>query len=133
MNDQPRDDAADKSRKPLTRNKLMLMWFAAILVVAVGTWLGLVLTETSDPASATFTVAGICVFLAAIVDMATRSKRRSHGQQRFQSPDDLRKHVDSDALRTVRDRDGEVRAIKELRRQMPGASLADATHVVRGL
>lgn len=132
MNDQPRDDAADKPHKPLSRNRLMLMWFAAILVVAVGIWLGLVLTETSDPASATFTVAGICVFLAAVVDMATR-KRRSRGRQRFQSLDDLRKHVDSDALRTMRDRDGEVRAIKELRRQVPGASLADATHVVRGL
>ncbi|SCK33049.1 hypothetical protein [Streptomyces sp. WMMB 322] len=133
MNDQSRDDAANKSRTPLSSNKLMLLWFGAILVVAVCIWVGLVLTKTSDPASATYTVAGICVFMAAVVDIATRNKRRNAARRNATSIEEARGRIDAAEVRALKDKSGEVRAVKAVRSQVPGLSLTDAVQLVRSL
>ncbi|MFC4494152.1 hypothetical protein ACFPA8_08395 [Streptomyces ovatisporus] len=111
----------------------MLMIFLGLLAVAACVWLVLVLTDAAEPSDALVAVGGAFVILAAITDATIRHKRQARQKQRFPSVDAIRRHVDSDALRQVRDQKGEVPAVKELRKQVPEVSLADAVKVIRSL
>jgi hypothetical protein len=111
----------------------MLLWFIAILVAAGAVWGLLTITEVTDASTSLIAVAWTLILLALAVDIWTRSKRRSRYRQRFPTLDDLHGSVDAEALRAVRDRDGEIPAVRQLRRSFPEVPLADAVKVVRGL
>jgi hypothetical protein len=133
VNNQPRDNASGGTPpSPRSQNRTMLMVFLGLLALAAVAWLVLVLTDAAKPSDALVTVGGAFVILAAITDATMRHKRQARQSRPF-SVDDILRQVDGDALRRLRDEKGEVPAVKELRKQVPGASLLDATKVVRGL
>ncbi|GGO47719.1 hypothetical protein GCM10012287_20990 [Streptomyces daqingensis] len=133
MNNQPRGNASGGTPPgPQSQNRTMLKIFLGLLVVAAVAWLALVLTDAAKPSDALVTVGGAFVILAAITDATMRHKRQARQRSPF-SLDDIRQRVDSDALRQLRDSKGEVPAVKELRKQVPEASLLDATKVIRSL
>ncbi|WP_129841678.1 hypothetical protein [Streptomyces sp. RFCAC02] len=82
-----------------------------------------------DTETAGILVAG-AVLLAA--GGTQRSRARAH-RRRFASFAAFSAAVDGDAIRAVRDREGEIRAVKAVRDAHPGAPLADSVRYVRSL
>lgn len=62
-----------------------------------------------------------------------RRKRHRRYLERFPTLDHLRRHVDEDALRKIRDEESQVDAVRALRSQLPGVPLADAVQLVKTL
>jgi hypothetical protein len=131
VNNKPREGAPDRRTAPLSSTAKALLGTAAVLAAAAGGWLLLTLTGVASAKSAVMIVAWVLVPLAVAVDLWARSKRRRRTPP--PSLDDARRQIDTVALRVMKDQKGEVRAVKEARRQVPGLSLADAAQLVRSL
>ncbi|THA33863.1 hypothetical protein E6R18_09580 [Streptomyces sp. A1277] len=74
------------------------------------------------------------VFVLAAELYATGRKRREARKnfiQKFGSVDELRQAVDGPGLRRMRDEDGLLSAVREIRRQYPGIPIDMATTLVR--
>ncbi len=111
----------------------MLLWFVALLAAAGLLWLLLVVSGVTEGGTSLTAVAWTLLVLSFGVSSWARSKQRQRYRQRFPSLDDVRRHVDTEALRTVRDRDGQAVAVRQLRRQVPEVPLADATKLIKSL
>ncbi|WP_314176900.1 hypothetical protein [Streptomyces winkii] len=131
MNNKPSEGAPGKPAAPRSSVSKALLGTAAVLAVAAVAWLLLTATGVTDGKTAITIVAWVLVPVAIAVDLWTRSRRRRNAQPA--SLDDARRRIDTVALRVMKEQKGEVRAVKEARRQVPGLSLADATQLVRGL
>jgi len=131
VNNKPRESAPDRRTAPRSSTSKALLGTAAVLAVAAGVWLLLTLTGVASAGSALTMIAWVLIPLAVGFDLWTRRKRRRRAQPA--SLDDARRQIDTVALRVMKDQKGEVRAVKEVRRQVPGLSLADAVQLVRSL
>lgn len=118
---------------PGSPNSPMLIWFVALLAVAGVVWFLLVLSGATDAGTSLVVVAWVMLILSFGVSTWTRNRQRRRYRQRFPSIDDLRRHVDTEALRTIRDRDSQTAAVKRLRREVPGVPLAEAVQLIKSL
>jgi hypothetical protein len=110
--------------------KLEMIWFLSLLGVAAAGILLLSLTGAATPETAITIVAWIFVPLALGLSFwLRRQKQRANSM----ALDDVRERIDVEAVRSVKASKGEVRAVKELRRQEPRLSLKDAAELVRQL
>lgn len=109
------------------------LWFAAILGVAGGAWFLLVFAGGLDSSTSLIAVAVGLLIVSFGTSTVVRSRRRAPGRRQAPSPEELHGLVDADALRAVRDGRGGATAAHELRRRVPGLSLADAVKFVDGL
>lgn len=76
----------------------------------------------------------LCIACGGAAEViATRGRRREKYARRFSSFHELRQAVNEPALRRVREEDGEVAAVRELRRQFPEVPLADAAKLIKDL
>lgn len=133
MNPQPRS-AAPSGRPPSrSRGVATALWFAAITAAAALGWLLLVVTTAAGAMTSLKIVAWVTIALCLGTSLLARHRLKRRYRQRFPSLDDLRRHVDTDGLRTVRDRDGQDRAVRAVRRGIPGIPLADAVRLVKSL
>ncbi|MCH6162953.1 hypothetical protein [Streptomyces marispadix] len=110
--------------------KLELIWFLSLLSVAAAVILLLSLTGATTPETAVTIVAWTFVPAAGIVSVWVRRQRQRANSMAL---DDVRERIDVEAVRSVKASKGEVRAVKELRRQEPRLSLKDAAELVRQL
>jgi hypothetical protein len=110
--------------------KLEMIWFLSLLGVAAAGILLLSLTGAATPETAITIVAWIFVPLALGLSFwLRRQKQRANSM----ALEDVRERIDVEAVRSVKASKGEVRAVKELRRQEPRLSLKDAAELVRQL
>jgi hypothetical protein len=105
------------------------MWGLAVcsFVLAVQT-----ITSMSIFLRGIFFVGTIVLFERAET-YSVRRKRREEFDRQFASIDDFYQAVDKEALRRIREEQGVVVAVRELRRQYPSVSLAVAAELVKGL
>ncbi|NLU76541.1 hypothetical protein HCC61_28620 [Streptomyces sp. HNM0575] len=129
MKNQPRDGQTSDARSLKT---IEMYWFVGLLILAVAVVLGLSLTGTPI-GEAIQIMAWIYVPLAVVVSFWLRRRKRLTMPQQSTSLDDVRDRIDTDAVRSVKASKGEVRAVKELRRQEPRLSLKDAVEMVKQL
>ncbi|NLU69679.1 hypothetical protein [Streptomyces sp. HNM0574] len=111
----------------------MLLCFAGVLALAVVAAVLLVVTGAAELQTALVVVAWVMVLLSFGLSRWLTHQRKQRYLTLFPTLDDVRRGLDEDALRTVRDRDGVPQAVRELRRQVPGMPLTDAAKLVREL
>jgi hypothetical protein len=127
VTNQPRNGRVRDAR---SLKKLELIWFLSLLAVAAAGILLLSLTGAATPAKAVTIMAWVFVPLALGLSFwLRRQKQRANSM----ALDDVRDRIDVEAVRSVKASKGEVRAVKELRRQEPRLSLKDAAELVRQL
>ncbi|EST23172.1 hypothetical protein N566_26010 [Streptomycetaceae bacterium MP113-05] len=133
MSTPPPSDARDGSPSRRSRRTITLAWFVAILAAAGLLVLLLVRGGIGDAGGSLLTVAWVLIPLSLALSTWTRKKQRDRYRRRFPTLDVLRQHVDADALRKVRDRDGQNQAVKRLRHQIPEMPLTDAVQLIKSL
>lgn len=133
MKKQPSSSGPSGAPHPGARRNSMLVWWVAIVATAAAVWAVLVLSGATDGATALKGVGGALIIVAGLVDGFVRHRKRTRSRQLASSPEAIRQQVDTDSIRAARERRGEVYAVKELRKQMPQLSLADAVKTVRSL
>ena len=117
------------------RERIAIMVLVGGVVAAV--LLYLVVRALLDYGS--LAVAPISILVVAVVggwllDRSQKAKRSQALDRRFgQSLDNVRAHIDVEALRHVRDTRGELQAVRALRKQVPELNLAQAAELVRTL
>ena len=109
------------------------LWFAAILALASAAWLLLTLTGVSDGGRSLLFVAEPLVVVALVVGFFSRRRKRREHRQLFPTPEDVHRHVDTVALRDLRDRKGVLHAVKTLREVAPSIPLNEAAELIKGL
>lgn len=129
MTNQPPNGRAKDAR---SLKKIEMYWFVGLLALAVAVVLALSLTGTPVGAAVQI-MAWIYVPIAVVVSFWLRRQKRLAMPHESMSLDDVRARIDVEAVRSVKASKGEVRAVKELRRQEPRLSLKDAAELVRQL
>lgn len=71
--------------------------------------------------------------VVAIVNERRNRRRRSDFSTHFRTREEFRKAVDADRIRSVRDTQSEMAAIRAVRTDFPGAPLDQVIRVVREL
>lgn len=115
------------------RTATMLRWYGGILLTAGAISLALVLGDVADASTSLTGVAWATILLSWALSSWTRRKQQRTYRATFPTLNDLRRHVNLDALRSTKQAEGEVAAVRQLRRQVPGVPLKDAVQVIRGL
>lgn len=108
-----------------------LLWPVTLLVLGTA---ALVLMFIGFQGNDVLLVAAwLLVLFTAGADVGLRRKRQRRYLARFPTLDDLRSHIDESALRALREEEGDVHAVRALRRQVPGLPLAEAAKLVKSL
>ena len=105
-----------------------LLWMINIALVAVV----LLLLVLDYPLAATFTALASVVF-SAYVSSVDRKRRRAEFVAEHTSVDHILETEDLSRFREIRDRDGQLRAVREVRRIYPGMELTEAVKLVENL
>lgn len=112
----------------------MALWGAGI--AAFGVAMVLFFRADDDSPMLPFVLCVVMTFacVPAAEIYATERKRREKREsfiQKFGSVDELRQAVDGPGLRRMRDEDGLLSAVREIRRQYPGMPIDMATTLVK--
>jgi len=91
----------------------------AIVLALAGQWL---------PATALVLAA---VVVSLVGGQRAKARREADFRARFQSVERIRETHDLSGFRQIRDESGEVAAVRAVRKEFPGISLADAVALVR--
>lgn len=102
----------------------------ALGLVVLALWLSFNETRGSE---VVLVLTWLVLALGLAFNSWNRRKRHRRYLERFPTLDHLRRHVDEDALRKIRDEEGQVNAVRALRTQLPGVPLADAVQLVKTL
>ncbi|WP_070018700.1 hypothetical protein [Streptomyces nanshensis] len=118
---------------------LRILFSSAVAVTLLASTLGPLLSyyRMADAGFVLILVAlGACwlaVPLGLVVSSMTKRQRRERYERAYPNRDALVQHLDSAAIRAVRDSNGLVHAIRALRKQVPDVPIADARAVVESL
>lgn len=122
------------------RRRGRLAWAVVLgvgVVALVGVGVVLLATGVREGAWAALGLAVVLLLAAAVAAASTAQDRRRRREQLGVafggSLDAARASLDQDALRTLRDTQGELVAVREVRRRLPMLSLQQAVDVVRSL
>lgn len=112
------------------------LWAAGIVTTAMA----MVLFYRADAASPVLPfllcVVLTFVFVVAAEIYATERKRREKREsfiRKFGSVDELRQVIDEPGLRRIRDEGGQLKAVREIKRQYPGIPIDMAATLVKAL
>lgn len=96
------------------------------LVVAIG-------IAAAGYTTAAFIIGAVALIAVGVSGMVVNRTRQHSFEQRYGSLEQFGAGIDRSGLRALRDSDGEVAAIRALRRDHPELSLSQSAEVVRGL
>ncbi|SFD94720.1 hypothetical protein SAMN04487819_105277 [Actinopolyspora alba] len=104
---------------------VVVMWIVGLIALLVGILLVV---------SGNHLIAG-CVLLAwTVVDSVVSSVRRrkihAEFRERFPTSDDVALSLDREKIRRLRDDEGKVQAVRQVRRDVPGTPLVEAANLV---
>lgn len=133
MSTRPSEHPPGAPPAPSRRNTAVLLWSVALLAGAGTVWLVLLFTGLADAGGSLIAVAWIMLVMSFAVSAWTRTRQRRLYWQEFPSLEAVRRKVDTEPLRTLRDRDGQAAAVRLLRRDVPGIPISDAKRLIKTL
>ncbi|MDP9642874.1 hypothetical protein J2S53_002819 [Actinopolyspora lacussalsi] len=103
----------------------MVMWIVGLIVLLGSIFLAV---------SGNYLIAG-CVLLAwtvvgSVVSSVRRRKIHAEFRDRFPTSDDVARSLDREKIRELRDNEGKVRAVRQVRRDIPEVPLVEAANLV---
>jgi hypothetical protein len=78
-------------------------------------------------------IAIVTLIVVVPVNMLAAQRRKQDFEQRYGSLDAFRAGLDQDGFRTLRETEGQVAAIRALRRDHPDLTLSQSVEIVQGL